>query len=71
MKIKSVQFTKLIIRGIIYIMGVDVLKVSVIVHVYNTERYLQSNLNYLSNQSLKDLEIIVVNNNYQVIVSRF
>lgn len=49
-------------------MGVDVLKVSVIVHVYNTECYLQSNLNYLSNQSLKDLEIIVVNNNYQVIV---
>ena len=44
-------------------MGVDVLKVSVIVPVYNTERYLSSCLNSLVNQSLEDLEIIAVDDN--------
>ena len=49
--------------GIICIMGVDVSKVSVIVPVYNTERYLPSCLNSLVNQSLEDLEIIAVDDN--------
>ena len=44
-------------------MGVDVLKVSVIVPAYNTERYLSSCLNSLVNQSLEDLEIIAVDDN--------
>ena len=39
------------------------MKVSVIVRVYNTERYLSSCLNSLVNQSLKDLEIIAVDDN--------
>lgn len=37
------------------------MKVSVIVPVYNTKKYLEKCLNSLVNQSLKDMEIIVIN----------
>ena len=37
------------------------IKVSVIVPVYNVEKYLDKCLNSLANQTLKDIEIIVVN----------
>ena len=37
------------------------IKVSVIVPVYNTEKYLAKCLDSLVNQTLKDIEIIVVN----------
>ena len=36
-------------------------KVSIIVPVYNVEKYLDKCLNSLANQTLKDIEIIVVN----------
>jgi glycosyltransferase involved in cell wall biosynthesis len=36
-------------------------KVSVIVPVYNTERFLEQCLDSLVKQTLKDIEIIVVN----------
>lgn len=36
-------------------------KVSVIVPVYNTEKYLKDCLNSLVNQTLKDIEIIIIN----------
>ena len=36
-------------------------KVSVIVPVYNVEKYLERCLNSLVNQTLDDIEIIVVN----------
>ena len=36
-------------------------KVSVIVPVYNVEKYIEKCLDSLVNQSLKDIEIIVVN----------
>jgi len=36
-------------------------KVSVIVPVYNVEKYLDKCLDSLANQTLKDIEIIVVN----------
>lgn len=36
-------------------------KVSVIVPVFNTEKYLRRCLDSLVNQTLKDIEIIVVN----------
>ena len=36
-------------------------KVSIIVPVYNTEKYLEKCLNSLVNQSLEDIEIIIVN----------
>ena len=36
-------------------------KVSVIVPVYNVEKYLKKCLESLINQSLKDIEIIIVN----------
>ena len=39
------------------------MKVSVIVPVYNTERYLSSCLDSLVNQSLEDLEIIAIDDN--------
>ena len=38
------------------------IKVSIIVPVYNSEKYLEDCLNSLFNQSLKDIEIICVNN---------
>ena len=37
------------------------IKVSVIVPVYNVEEYLEKCLDSLVNQTLKDIEIIVVN----------
>lgn len=50
-------------------------KVSIIVPVYNTEKYLENCLNSLVNQSLKDLEIIIVNDgstdNSEAIINRF
>ena len=36
-------------------------KVSVIVPVYNVEKYIERCLNSLVNQTMKDMEIIVVN----------
>lgn len=37
------------------------MKISVIVPVYNVEEYLGKCLNSLVNQTLKDIEIIIVN----------
>lgn len=39
------------------------MKVSVVVPVYNTEKYLRRCLDSLVNQTLKDIEIIVINDN--------
>ena len=36
-------------------------RISVIIGVYNTERYLDECLNSLINQTLRDIEIIAVN----------
>ena len=51
------------------------IKVSVIVPVYNVEPYLEKCLNSLVNQTLKDIEIIVVNDgspdNSQKIIDKF
>ena len=51
------------------------MKVSVIVPVYNVERYLEKCLNSLVNQTLDDIEIIVVNDgtkdNSQKIIDKF
>lgn len=51
------------------------MKVSVIVPVYNTEKYLTKCLNSLVNQTLSDIEIIVVNDgskdNSQTIIDEF
>ena len=50
-------------------------KVSIIVPVYNTEKYLDKCLNSLVNQTLQDIEIIVVNDgskdNSEAIINRF
>lgn len=50
-------------------------KVSIIVPVYNTEKYLEKCLNSLVKQSLKDLEIIIVNDgstdNSEEIINQF
>src|SRR5574344_165141 len=51
------------------------IKVSVIVPVYNVEKYLKKCLDSLTNQTLKELEIIVVNDgspdNSQIIIDNF
>lgn len=51
------------------------IKISVIVPVYNVEEYLEKCLNSLVNQTLKDIEIIVVNDgtkdNSQDIIDKF
>ncbi len=50
-------------------------KVSIIVPVYNTEKYLSKCLNSLINQTLKEIEIVIVNDgstdNSAVIISEF
>ncbi|MDH0658584.1 glycosyltransferase [Empedobacter sp. GD03865] len=50
-------------------------KISVIVPVYNTEKYLSKCLNSILNQTLKDIEVIVVNDgskdNSQEIIDEF
>ena len=50
-------------------------KVSVIVPVYNTEKYLEKCLNSLVNQTLEDLEILIVNDgstdNSEIIINKF
>lgn len=50
-------------------------KVSIIVPVYNTEKYLDKCLNSLVNQTLQDIEIIVVNDgskdNSEAIINKF
>ena len=50
-------------------------KVSIIVPVYNTEKYLEKCLNSLVNQSLEDIEIIIVNDgstdNSEKIINNF
>ena len=38
----------------------DIMKVSIIVPVYNSESYLRDCLDSLVNQTLKDIEIIIV-----------
>ena len=56
-------------------MKVIKLKVSVIVPVYNVEKYLEKCLTSLVNQTLKDIEIIVVNDgssdNSQKIIDKY
>ena len=51
------------------------IKVSVIVPVYNVEAYLEKCLDSLANQTLKEIEIIVVNDgspdNSQKIIDKF
>ena len=51
------------------------MKVSVIVPVYNVEQYIDKCLNSLENQTLKDLEIIIVNDgtkdNSEVIIKKY
>lgn len=51
------------------------IKVSVIVPVYNTEKYLRQCLDSLANQTLKEIEIIVINDgskdNSQVILDEY
>lgn len=39
------------------------IKVSVIIPVYNTELYLERCLNSILNQTFKDIELIIVNDN--------
>lgn len=39
----------------------DKIKVSIVVPVYNVEKYLERCLNSLINQTLKEIEIIIVN----------
>lgn len=50
-------------------------KVSIIIPVYNTEEYIEKNLNSLVNQTLREIEIIVVNDgstdNSMTIVEEF
>lgn len=50
-------------------------KVSIIVPVYNVERYLSKCLDSLVNQTLKDIEIIIVNDsspdNSQLIIDDY
>lgn len=50
-------------------------KVSIIVPVYNTEKYLEKCLNSLVKQSLDDIEIIIVNDgstdNSEIIINKF
>lgn len=46
------------------------IKVSVIVPVYNVEKFIDKCLNSLVNQTLKEIEIIVVNDGSQIIVKR-
>ena len=41
-------------------MGIDNIKVSVVVAVYNSSRYLEQNLNSICAQTFKDIEIILV-----------
>ena len=51
------------------------MKVSIIVPVYNVEKYLDKCLTSLVNQTLKDIEIIIINDgstdNSQTIIDRF
>lgn len=51
------------------------MKVSVVVPVYNVEKYLKKCLDSLVNQTLKDIEIIVVNDgspdNSQMIIDSY
>ena len=51
------------------------MKISVIVPVYNVEEYLGKCLNSLVNQTLKDIEIIIVNDgtkdNSEKIINKF
>ena len=37
------------------------MKLSVIIPVYNTEQYIEKCLDSIANQTMKDLEIIIVN----------
>ena len=41
--------------------GLGVAKVSIVIPVYNSEKYLRKCLNSLLNQTLKDIEIVVIN----------
>ena len=37
------------------------MKLSVIIPVYNTEKYIEKCLDSIANQKMKDLEIVIVN----------
>ncbi len=50
-----------IIKKCQYLKGVDNAKVSVVIPVYNTENYLEETLQCLENQTLKEIEIVCVN----------
>lgn len=54
-------FLLTLIGGLIFITESKKPKISVIVPVYNTEKYLDECLNSVENQTLKDIEIICVN----------
>ena len=51
------------------------IKVSVIVHVYNVEKYLEKCLNSIANQTLKEIEILIINDgtkdNSQEIIDKY
>ena len=51
------------------------IKVSLIVPIYNTEKYLEKCINSLTNQTLKDIEIILINDgtkdNSEKIINQF
>ena len=51
------------------------IKVSIIVPVYNAEQYLEKCLDSLVNQTLKDIEIILINDgspdNSEVIIKKY
>ena len=53
----------------------SVVKVSIIIPIYNTETYIEKCLNSLVNQTLRDIEIICVNDgstdNSMIIVRKF
>ena len=61
-----VAFVTVLVCSIVYILAENhnktlPPKVSVVMPVYNTEKYLDESLNSIENQTLKDIEIICVN----------
>ena len=44
------------------------MKISVIVPVYNVESYIEKCLNSLINQTLKEIEVIVVNDGFKLYI---
>ena len=54
-------FLLTLIGGFIFITESKKPKISIIIPVYNTEKYLDECLNSVENQTLKDIEIICIN----------